>query len=84
MAFAISIEQGATEEERPQGKPWWMRQSDPVPCNCKTRFQCKNGITYGISHPVMPAAMKTPAHYTKLACPGCDNLLICQQCWDAG
>ena len=144
MAFAISTEWGKTEEERARGKPWWMRQSDPVPCNCGTCFFCKNGITHGISHPVMSAATKTPAqqrrkqrdatstaankkshqyvelqsksqcclvcynqwakesevpsleitarksyirkkcNYTKLGCPGCDNLLICQQCWDGG
>ena len=31
-------------------KPNWMRQSNPIPCNCDKCYFCINSITTGIAH----------------------------------
>ncbi len=33
-------------------RPKWMRQSAPIPCQCKQCYFCLNGITTGIAHPL--------------------------------
>ena len=39
-------------------KPKWMRQTPPIPCDCKKCYFCKNGITTGIAHPAKKAKVE--------------------------
>ena len=47
LNFAIDYDM----KNMPVGKkPSWMRQSDPIPCNCDKCYFCITGMTTGIAH----------------------------------
>jgi hypothetical protein len=53
IAYALDEAWGDTEVERTSiPRPWWTRQDSFVPCNCRTCWHCKQGLTKGVQHPV--------------------------------
>ena len=45
----------------PKGAPEWSRKKDFLPCDCKTCFHCKHGLTHGIDHKKKGSIRRTPS-----------------------